>query len=365
MINLDLRFYIHSNCFITNGANRSIIVDTERNEFDFLPVELAVNLLKSNSLTIKELFSVFEFDDIETVKEYFIYLVNKEYIFTSKLNVPIDYQVIPNTLIQKDSYISIIDIDDNIQSISDFITKVEKEQININIIQLRFYKTISVENLESVIALFNNTIVRNIQILGKFHSNLNSVIKLKDKYPRIKFINNYESDEKHDNEIDKCNSCAIVNSKREMNSEKNCGKTDFSQFVKNIYNYSLSNKHNSCLFNKISLDRFGNIKNCPSMSESFGNIKDNSSLDEVINKLEFRKYWNITKDQIEGCKDCEFRHICTDCRAYVEKPANKYSKPLKCGYDPYTNVWSDWSANPLKVKGIEFYGMQELVKNNA
>lgn len=360
MINLDLRFYMHSNCFITNGANRSIIVDTERNEFDFLPVELANNLLKYNSLTIKELFSVFEFDDIETVMEYFIYLVSKEYIFTSKLNVPIDYQIIPNTLIQKDSYISIIDIDDNIQNISDFITKVEKEQININIIQLRFYKTISVENLESVIALFNNTTVRNIQILGKFHNNLNSVIKLKDKYPRIKFINSYDSDQTQDNEVSKCNSCTIVKSKREMNSEKNCGKIDFSQFVKNIYNYSLSNKHNSCLFNKISLDRFGNIKNCPSMSESFGNIKD-SSLDEVINKLEFKKYWNITKDQIEGCKDCEFRHICTDCRAFTEDPDNRYSKPLKCGYNPYTNLWEEWSVNPFKQKAIKYYGLQEII----
>ena len=100
------------------------------------------------------------------------------------------------------------------------------------------------------------------------------------------------------------------------------------------------------------------------MSENFGNIKD-TSLSEALNKNNFKKYWNITKDQIEICKDCEFRHICTDCRAYIEEPDNQYSKPLKCGYNPYTNEWSEWSTNPLKQKGIEAYGLQNLIKKDA
>ena len=100
------------------------------------------------------------------------------------------------------------------------------------------------------------------------------------------------------------------------------------------------------------------------MSESFGNIK-NTTLEEAVNHPNFKKYWDITKDQIEVCKDCEFRHICTDCRAYVETPEDQYSKPLKCGYNPYTNEWEEWSTNPLKQKAIEFYGMQDLVKKDA
>jgi SPASM domain peptide maturase of grasp-with-spasm system len=99
------------------------------------------------------------------------------------------------------------------------------------------------------------------------------------------------------------------------------------------------------------------------MSQSFGNIKD-TTLEEALSHPDFKKYWNITKDQIEVCKDCEFRHICTDCRAYIEEPENQYSKPLKCGYNPYTNKWEEWSTNPLKQKAIEYYGMQELVKKD-
>jgi SPASM domain peptide maturase of grasp-with-spasm system len=119
-------------------------------------------------------------------------------------------------------------------------------------------------------------------------------------------------------------------------------------------------KYNSCLNNKISIDTFGNIKNCPSMKENFGNIND-LTLTDAFNNNQFKKYWNIKKDDIAVCKDCEFRHICTDCRAFLETPEDIYSKPLKCGYNPYTNTWEEWSTNPLKQKAIEFYGMNDLI----
>lgn len=76
----------------------------------------------------------------------------------------------------------------------------------------------------------------------------------------------------------------------------------------------------------------------------------------------FKKYWNIKKDDMTKCKDCEFRYICTDCRAYLEDPDDIYSAPLKCGYDPYTGKWEKWSKNPLKQKAIEYYGMEDLVR---
>jgi SPASM domain peptide maturase of grasp-with-spasm system len=123
----------------------------------------------------------------------------------------------------------------------------------------------------------------------------------------------------------------------------------------------------SCLNREISIDADGNIKNCPSMKESFGNIRD-TTLAEAIEKPGFKKYWDINKDQIAVCKDCEFRYICTDCRAYVEDPhdasgpdGTNLSKPLKCGYNPYTGEWAEWSTNPLKQKAIDFYGMREMV----
>jgi hypothetical protein len=67
------------------------------------------------------------------------------------------------------------------------------------------------------------------------------------------------------------------------------------------------------------------------------------------------------KDQIDVCKDCEFRHIRTDCR--IRRNDNIYSKPtLKCGYSPYTNEWEDWSTQSIETKKALHTEVQELVK---
>ena len=153
----------------------------------------------------------------------------------------------------------------------------------------------------------------------------------------------------------------IFFTKEIITSASHCGIISPDYFSIHIKTFTEAQLHNTCLNRKIAIDVDGNIKNCPSMPHSYGNIKD-TTLKEALEHPDFKKYWYIHKDQIEVCKDCEFRYICTDCRAYLEDPDNLYSKPLKCGYNPYTCEWEEWSTNPLKQKAIEHYGMQELVE---
>ena len=143
-------------------------------------------------------------------------------------------------------------------------------------------------------------------------------------------------------------------------SNVSCGKISPELFMINPVFYTASHFHNTCLSRKISVDFDGSIKNCPSMSQSFGNIRDTTLL-EALEHPEFKKYWNITKDKVSVCMNCEFRYICTDCRAYLEEPGDSHSKPLKCGYNPYTGEWEEWSTNPLKQKAINYYGMPEIL----
>ena len=130
----------------------------------------------------------------------------------------------------------------------------------------------------------------------------------------------------------------IICVKDNITSSNDCGNIDFNYFFSNIYFFSESQYYNSCLNRKISIDINGEIRNCPSIKKSYGNIRD-LSLNEVVNKAEFRVYWTMNKDQIEVCKDCEFRYACSDCRAFIKDPANIYSKPEKCSYNPYNAKW--------------------------
>ncbi len=50
-----------------------------------------------------------------------------------------------------------------------------------------------------------------------------------------------------------------------------------------------------------------------------------------------------------------------DCRAYLETPDDNYSKTLKCGYDPFTMEWEEWSTNRLKQKAIQHYGLKDII----
>ena len=94
---------------------------------------------------------------------------------------------------------------------------------------------------------------------------------------------------------------------------------------------------NGCLNKKVSIAADGTVRNCPSLSMIHGLAGENSIKDLVRAPL-FQSIWGIRKDDITGCRDCEFRYVCTDCRAFLSQD-HSYDKPAKCGYDPYRGAW--------------------------
>lgn len=68
---------------------------------------------------------------------------------------------------------------------------------------------------------------------------------------------------------------------------------------------------------------------------SYGNLK-NSRLTNLINE-NIRK---LSKDNIDGCKDCEYRYACFDCRPDANG-RDFYAKPWFCSYNPKSGVWID------------------------
>lgn len=237
------------------------------------------------------------------------------------------------------------------------------ENLNCKYLEIRYFNCLPIGLLILLDELLKiDSIVHSINII--IDQNFTDISFLEDLAKtnlRLKHFTVYNAK--------KNNSVALIENftflKHDISTNLHCGKIKKEYFSPNISTYTESQQHNTCLNRKISIDKDGNIKNCPSMPQSFGNIKD-TTLEEALNHKDFKKYWNVNKDMIAVCKDCEFRHICTDCRAYTERTDFEddvdLSKPLKCGYNPYTNVWEEWSTNPLKQKAIEYYGMQDLIK---
>lgn len=119
----------------------------------------------------------------------------------------------------------------------------------------------------------------------------------------------------------------------------NCGVVTPKNFTVNLGFYLESRSNNTCLYKKVAIDSIGNIKNCPSQTSSYGNINSIDLID-VLKSEEYLSLGKISKNQIEVCKICEFRNVCSDCRMYLQDSENLYSKPLKCNYDPKSTTWS-------------------------
>jgi len=354
-------FKLFACCIPVLGAERSIVCDLQRFNFLFIPNILFEILSEYADKKIVDIKSYYENEVDDIIEEYFKFLEDNELGFFT--NEPECFPKLEN-IWKTPSIITNALIDIGLNTNHNFFKiNLELDKLNCKAIELRFYTEKSFIDVCDILNQFEDTRLQHILLIVKFSNKLktNDLENIISEYKKVVSIVVHSTAETIPVAADvEKNDFAITYIKQRINSASHCGLVQTNYFSPNMDTFFESINHNSCLNKKISIDINGDIKNCPSMLESYGNI-ENSTLEEAINKNGFKKYWDITKDQIDVCKDCEFRHICTDCRAYVEND-NIYSKPLKCGYSPYTNEWEDWSTNPLKQKAIAHYRVQELVK---
>lgn len=356
---------LYSHCIIVQGAERSVICDLQRQNIYPVPNAFSALFKDGRYIDIPETVSQLDDEGNEILKEYFEFLEENELAFyCSSEDFPLFPKMAEEWLFPAHISHCILDAWNELPYFNGSFLK-QLEVLCCNFIQFRFFKKVTWQELDRIMALINPSQIKSVEIIlpfdkedGEFYKKAESFVSENEKISNLTLSG--ASEKKIYNE-GLYGMGFILQTEKHITSQYHCGMVDSSLFSVNIPTYTESLAHNSCLNRKISIDTEGNIKNCPSMKESFGNIRS-TSLQEAVDNPEFKKYWNITKDQIIKCKDCEFRHICTDCRAYTDNPDDLYSAPLKCGYDPYTCEWEDWSTNPLKEKAILHYGMQELVR---
>jgi len=352
-------FNLYSNILLTQGANRMLISDLQRRQSEVQSLELydIIEELKANS--IEEVFGFYDDVSKEMVQEYIDFLLDREYGFITagdwdKNFAPlsleyIDYNKISNLFIERND----LAIPEKlIQSIA-----------NLQIRHLVIYCNgdASLSDFLKLDADFENSTLDSIEIFAPFHSAIdqNFIQQLSENTSRIYNLIFYNC-ENEPFKLENNFKFDLLFTPQDLKITS-CGKVDLKYFDTNIKKVLEAINHNSCLNKKIGIDADGNIKNCPAMPQSFGNINQ-TTLEEALLHQDFKKYWNLTKEDITVCKDCEFRNVCTDCRAFTEQThvndaGLDVSKPLKCGYDPYTNQWDEWSTNPLKQKAIQNYSL--------
>lgn len=317
------------------GATRGMIMDTQRCRYRFIPKSLAAILLSSKTYNIKKLIKEYGKQNEQHIKDYFNFLVANEFVFSTDTpnhfpSIEKQYKV-PSAITN-----AIIELSKG-SSINTTITALEKlDEVNCKAIQFIISEYTEIER---IISYSNRLKLTSIEIIDKYEpSKIKKYDKLLKQYGKLLSVTLHSAscDRINYSVEDKYKPLFLI--KNVINQKNDCGKINPFFFSINLETYLESINFNTCLYKKIFIDDLGNIKNCPSCAQFFGNISD-TTLEQVLNHPDFKKYWNITKDKIDVCKDCEFRHMCTDCRAYIKDPENIYSQPAKCTYNPYIAKW--------------------------
>lgn len=347
---------LYACCIPVKGAFRSIICDVQRFSFEFIPNALFELITEFSKLSIPFVDEHFDKNQAGIIKEYFSFLVEKELAFWATEE---ELDRFPNLSLEWDSPYeitnAIIDIDDDY----DF-TKVLHELSNLGCyaLEIRYYRKPHRDELLRLIHHTESSRILNIHFLIPYHQE-NEFDDFFNLFPRVFRVAYYNAP--FEKKIDYGMGAHSIYIQQSVVPDLHCGVISSSYFNPHISTFTEAQFHNTCLNRKISIDKKGYIKNCPSMTNHFGHISEVGLKSVVINS-EFRKVWKISKDETKTCKDCEFRYICTDCRAYIEDPEDIYSKPLKCGYNPYNGHWEEWSTHPLKQKAIEHYGLHSILE---
>ncbi|MFV8282630.1 grasp-with-spasm system SPASM domain peptide maturase [Christiangramia marina] len=334
----DQYVYLFSDCFLVKGHTRTMICDVSRKKMYFInnPYFEVLEELKCTKIG-DYIHNLATEDDLEIFCQFL------NYLFENQLaTIVTEIDSFPPIEIQWDSphHVSnaIIDIRDKDHPFGKIFMQLD--HLLCPHVQIRSYKILTYEYLHNILCSYSKiSNFRHIQILTKYSSqlNLSMFMEMTKKFPMISIVfhsvpekdivklQGYASSLTFINEpIDSCKQCGIIN-------KESLGLGGLSNFMENML-------YNGCLNRKISIDENGNIKNCPSMTKIYGNIAD-EKLEEVIEFTAFKNLWTIKKDEIKKCQDCEYRYVCTDCRAYLEDETDIYSKPLKCDYDPYQGTW--------------------------
>jgi SPASM domain peptide maturase of grasp-with-spasm system len=328
-------FVLYACCFPVKGYQRSIICDTQRNDFIFIPNSLYEILTECKGLNLQQTYNRYEGEYNQEIDEYFAFLVEKEYGFftdTPSLFPDIDltfknYALVNNAIVdigERPAY----DIQKVIRVLDDMFCEA---------LQIRFPEQVSLPLLQSIAAMLEGSGFTTIEIVI-FHGYLftpEQIAALVRKHLRITSVLLFNStEEKVFDEAGRL----ITFSAAAVDSVNDCGCVSPYYFSTHLRHIAEARSFNTCLHRKLAIDINGKVKNCPSIQHDFGYF-DADKILNIIKMTAFRELWEMNKDKIEVCRDCEFRYICTDCRAFLKDAKNIYSKPEKCSYDPYTAKW--------------------------
>jgi SPASM domain peptide maturase of grasp-with-spasm system len=341
MINLNLKFKIFADCFPIKGFKRSAIYDLNRKSYKFIPNTMVDFLLESEGRSRSEIKESYSQEYQAIVEEYLEFIKNNEIGFWIDDTLLSNFVKI-STAWDYPAEITNAIIDVSLESNYDiFNSLLQLENLGCKHIQIRSYEIIDIEYYQTICNSISNSQYLSVEILTKFNPE-DHEIKIKElvsQNKRIKSLVFHSSIKNSITNVGGLNSMGnIAYTKQAIDSPSDCHNNIQEYFNIMLEQYVESQFHHTYYNRKVAIDTNGNIKNCTSHDKIFGNVRQDKIFD-IISTAAFQKLWYVSKDKIEICQECEFRHMCIDSRLPFDSENGFWFHKTECNYNPYIAKW--------------------------
>lgn len=328
-------------CRPVKGASQGAIFDLQRERYISVPNDLIDVISLGNKRTIADTIADFDEEDRSTYQDYLEHLYNLEYIFFIDID-QIDWYPPMSMNWDHPSEITNAILEFNSESKHD-LNKIfgDLENLGCLALEIRIYDEFELDYLIEILDCSANTGITSISLKYNCFSsfpNEKIIDNIEMKYFNLHSIEIYNAEKKKS--VEYSQRVQVMFYEDQLLSSTHCGFVHKENFILNKTFFLESMNFNSCLNRKIVIDVKGQVKNCPAMTELFGDHHE-VSLQSIARKSAFQAKWAITKDEVVVCKNCEFRYVCLDCRAFqtITSEDKLHGKPIKCNYDPFLGEW--------------------------
>lgn len=328
-------FRLFANCFPVEGHTEGLIYDLQRKQIVKIP-KLLANILKSLSeQSIQKVKTRLHHQHDAGIDAYLQRLEEMEVgFFTDEPDAfpptPMNWEspyLIENAIIEIDQF-SAYDVFDTIDQLN---------QLGCNALQFRFINGVSNNQMKTILTHCKTSRIKVIELFVKDENysqqTLKDWVRLNS---RVTHITLHSSDKNQKIILDEQLGVWLhYETKILLRSLKDLVKKE--NFIFETSTFLESQTFNIGLNKKVCIDVEGNIKNYLSHHQTFGNLSTHK-ISDIVASDEFRKKWLISNNQIEKCKDCQFRYACLS-NSDIKEEQGKLYKTDDCNFDPYSNSW--------------------------
>jgi len=322
---------------VVRGYRRSAVHDFQRNYFRYVPNDLSVVLDTIEGFTPAQARMLFREDEC-TFGEYLQLLEDREYVFLvepelHKCFTDLDTtfrtpSVITNAIIDLGSHPSIEFLGGCVELL---------RELRCFHVLFRWPEGTSMEALGSVAEHMDNTHFENVQFMYDecWAEGVQGAQKLIEQWPWLSTV--YLTHAGEDEWVKEPNP---VRSVVRVRSGMNDVNVDRKRLLVQQRLYNESQHHNTFANRKLHVAETGTFGNTPTSLDRwrFQGV-DLSHIPGIISSDQFRSQWDIPKNGIDVCRDCEHRHMCVDPILTMQRPDGSCFRPKECAYNPYICKW--------------------------